>query len=204
MTCINFSCPLLFVGCSCGFLAQRRFAFCRKSDERDDNSGSIPTPQLAEQRNTHLKTSTQFSLQSKNLLAIPATAKIAASWPGEASRRQQHPTLGFAVETLQEQGLVPMSLSSASTALLLCQADSQPCQRTHLLCGLKTPARRLCQSHCCHCWSCQLGLLSWRLWRGSCWHSQLLSLALHCLQAGGEPSLVSEVLLGSWRGSHNL
>lgn len=54
----------------------------------------------------------------------------AVSWPGEASRRQQHFTLlGSAVETRWEQGPIPVSPSRASTALLLGQADSQPCQR---------------------------------------------------------------------------
>lgn len=46
---------------------------------------------------------------------------------GDASRRQQHCTLlGSAVETHWEQGPIPLSLSCASTALLLCQADSRP------------------------------------------------------------------------------
>ena len=49
----------------------------------------------------------------------------AVSWPREASRRQQHSTLlGSEVETRWEQGPVPVSVSHASTALLLGEADS--------------------------------------------------------------------------------
>lgn len=77
-------------------------------------------------------------------------------------------------------------------------------KETHLLCGLQPPGRCLCRSHCCHCWSCWLGLLSQRPWRGSLQQSWLLSLVPLCLQAGGEPSLVPGLMLESWRGPDSL
>ena len=38
MTWLRFSCRLLFVGGSCGFLPRRGFVFCRNSDKRENST----------------------------------------------------------------------------------------------------------------------------------------------------------------------
>lgn len=126
----------------------------------------------------------------------------------EASRRQQHSMLWFHGRDTLGTGPVPVAPSQChpsepAPSLGPSKFPTLP-KETHLLCGLQPPGCHLCRSHCCHCLSCQPGLLSGSSWRGSLQHSQLPSLAPPHLQVGGEPSLVPGVLLGSWRGLGSL
>lgn len=75
MIWLCFSCHLLIVGGSCGFLPWRGVVFCRNNDEREDNSGSIRYIDHRVTEGLKYAFEEEHPVQKQNLLATTATVE---------------------------------------------------------------------------------------------------------------------------------